>query len=70
MSAHFYRVGVEGVAWGPAERAAWLLEIEVKRSYQDEVLAKIELLKGDFDVENVSPAPPAPTHHGHTAHVP
>ncbi len=36
--------------WGEKEKAAWLANQSVKRSYQHEVLAKIEALKGDFDV--------------------
>ena len=50
---HFYPVGTAGQPWGAAERASWLAGIDVKRSYQEEVLAKIELLKADFNVETV-----------------
>lgn len=36
--------------WGEKEKAAWLSRQIVRRSYEDEVLAKIESLKADFDV--------------------
>lgn len=36
--------------WGAAEKAAWFNEQAIKRSYKDEVLAKLEKLKADFDV--------------------
>ena len=43
----FYPIGTPGVPWGATERADWLSTIAVKRSYQDEVVAKIETLKVD-----------------------
>lgn len=43
-------IGTQGIAWGDAERALWLSQQTIKRSYQDEVLSKIEKLKSDFDV--------------------
>jgi hypothetical protein len=48
---HQYPVGTPGKAWGPAEIAAWQARQSVKRSYKDEVLSKLELLKDRFDVE-------------------
>jgi hypothetical protein len=49
---HFYKIGTAGKPWGGEERAAWLaLAGVVKRSYADEVLAKLEPLKESFDVE-------------------
>jgi hypothetical protein len=36
--------------WGNEEKAAWLKEQTIKRSYQDEVLTKIHQLKNSFDV--------------------
>ena len=36
---------------GETEKAAWLAEQTVKRSYSEEVVAKLEPLKADFDVE-------------------
>lgn len=47
-----FPVGTPGVAWGPAEKLQWK-EARVgapKRSYQEEVLAKLEPLKAKFDV--------------------
>lgn len=52
MAEHFYPVGTAGKAWGDEERAQWLKLVgEVKRSYKDEVLTKVETLKESFDVE-------------------
>ena len=49
--AHFYRIGTPKVPWGDSERAAWLADVGiVQRSYADEVLAKLEPLKDQFDV--------------------
>lgn len=46
-----YPVGTPGVPWGDAERQAWRALVEApKRSYAQEVLAKIEPLKERFDV--------------------
>ena len=50
--AHFYPVGVAGKPWGDAERAQWLAnQTSIQRSYQEEVLDKLEELKEQFDVE-------------------
>ncbi|MDG0815141.1 M14 family metallopeptidase [Bdellovibrio svalbardensis] len=38
------------VPWGALEKEAWFKEQSVKRSYKDEVLAKIEELKSSFEV--------------------
>jgi hypothetical protein len=43
-------IGTKGVCWGDAERALWLSQQTIKRSYQEEVLSKLEKLKGAFDV--------------------
>jgi zinc carboxypeptidase len=45
-----YFIGCEGIKWGDSEKSAWLAAQTVKRSYADEVLAKIEKLKNDFEV--------------------
>ena len=43
MSA--YHIGTEGTPWGDEERKKWRSEVnKVKRSYQEEVVAKLELL--------------------------
>ena len=46
-----YRIGTPGVPWGDAERAAWLAQCTYKRSYNDEVVAKINALRDDFEVK-------------------
>jgi hypothetical protein len=51
MSGHFYPVGTAGKAWGDDERAQWLALVGVvKRSYSEEVLARLEPLRERFDV--------------------
>ncbi len=47
---NFYPIGTPGVAWGDAERAAWLARQSTKRSYADDVLGKIERFRSRFDV--------------------
>ncbi|MDL5365193.1 M14 family metallocarboxypeptidase [Xanthomonas sp. NCPPB 2654] len=46
----FYPIGTPGTPWGPAERAAWLSRQQRQRSYQDDVVAAIEQLRGQLDV--------------------
>ena len=50
MSA--YHIGTEVTPWGDAERATWRTAVnKVKRSYQEEVVAKLDLLdKNIFEV--------------------
>ncbi len=36
--------------WGEKEKSAWLAKQSVKRSYKDEVIAKIQSLETDFDI--------------------
>jgi hypothetical protein len=38
--------------WGEAEKVAWFKAQKTQRSYADEVVSKIEVLKADFDVLN------------------
>ena len=47
-----YHIGIDGKPWGDEEHAAWRSEVnQVKRSYQDEVVAKLDLLdKNVFEV--------------------
>ena len=33
------------IPWGAAEKSSWLKEQSIKRSYQDDVVVKIEKLK-------------------------
>ena len=46
-----YPIGTPGQKWGEAEKTEWLTQQTVKRSYRDEVLAKVEKLTEKFDVE-------------------
>ncbi|OAX53887.1 M14 family metallopeptidase [Xanthomonas graminis] len=49
-SAAFYPIGIPGVPWGAAEKAAWMARQQRRRSYQDEVVAVIARLRGQWDV--------------------
>ena len=46
-----YPIGTPGKAWDESEKAAWLAAQSVRRSYADEVVAKIEALQSDFQLE-------------------
>ena len=46
-----YPIGTPGTPWGAAERAAWLAGQRRLRSFAAEVLAKIDALRGRFEVE-------------------
>jgi len=51
MSSHaHYPIGTPGVPWGEAEKAEWRARQPRRRSYGDDVLARIEALRGRFDV--------------------
>jgi hypothetical protein len=45
-----YHIGTLGQPWGEAEKAQWLNEQSIKRSFFTEVLPAIDALKHDFDV--------------------
>jgi hypothetical protein len=45
-----YPIGTPGTPWGAAEKSAWLSRQLRRRSYADEVVSKIDRLRGDFDV--------------------
>lgn len=45
-----YPIGTPGVAWGPAEVAAWLSAQRRQRSYAKDVLERMEPLRARFDV--------------------
>mgnify|MGYP001220156058 FL=1 len=51
IGTHVYLIGTPGKKWGEIEKAIWLAQQQVKRSYAEEVLAKIEPLKVHFDIE-------------------
>ncbi|MHA2709980.1 M14 family metallopeptidase [Vibrio owensii] len=50
-SGYTYPIGTPGQPWGEAERKAWGEQRDVKRSYQEEVVTKIDALRERFDVE-------------------
>ena len=50
MTTAFYPIGTPGQAWGAQERAQWLARQRVQRSHADEVVARIDALRGRFDV--------------------
>lgn len=50
-SGYTYPIGTLGQPWGKAERKAWCEQRDVKRSYQEEVVTKIDALRERFDVE-------------------
>ncbi len=45
-----YPIGISGQPWGVAEREQWLARQKKQRSYQDEVVAKINLLRDQYEV--------------------
>jgi len=46
----FYPIGTPGEPWSDVERAAWLQQRPLQRSYQDEVRVRLEALSDDFEV--------------------
>ncbi|CAH1542074.1 Peptidase [Vibrio rotiferianus] len=50
-SGYTYPIGTPDQPWGEAERKAWCEQRDVKRSYQEEVVTKIDALRERFDVE-------------------
>jgi hypothetical protein len=55
-----YPIGTPGVAWGPAEVAAWRARQTRHRSYADDVLTAIERLRSRFDVSEYAALDYAP----------
>jgi Succinylglutamate desuccinylase / Aspartoacylase family len=51
MTTTGYPIGTPGVAWGARERAEWLSQQRKLRSYDDDVVRRIERLAGRFQVE-------------------
>lgn len=47
----FYPIGTPGTPWGDAERTEWLSRQTRHRSYESEVMSKIDGLRSRFDVE-------------------
>ena len=50
MSDSVCSIGTKGQPWADEEKKLWLDKQNIKRSYQDEVLAKLELLTASFDM--------------------
>ena len=53
----FYPIGVPGVPWTEVHKMEWLAKQTAQRSYHDEVLAKVEALRGDITVEQYGALP-------------
>jgi len=51
MSTAPYPIGTPGRAWGDTEIAAWRATLSKRRSYRDDVVAKIDRLRTRFHVE-------------------
>lgn len=45
----FYPIGTPGKPWGDAEKAQWLASQHKQRSYQDDVLVRVEALRASFN---------------------
>jgi len=45
-----YPIGTPGRPWGEAEVAAWLSRQTVKRSYEADVVSRVDALKSRYDV--------------------
>ena len=45
-----FAIGTPGQPWGAAEKREWLSHQARRRSYADEVLARIDALRARFDV--------------------
>ena len=50
ISERFYPIGTPGTPWGDAEKAEWLAGQPRRRSYQDDVVAAVDALRGRLDV--------------------
>lgn len=51
MRTSHYPIGTPGQPWGAEEKQQWLEQQQIKRSYFDEVVSKINRLHEQFDVE-------------------
>lgn len=56
----YYPIGTPGKPWGEQERARWLEQQQVKRSYREQVVAPVEALQGRFDVIRYGALPHEP----------
>ncbi len=59
----FYPIGTPGQPWGAAEIQAWRSQQQRKRSYADDVLARIDALRDRFDVQQYGELDYAPDHY-------
>jgi hypothetical protein len=50
MSDSPYPIGTPGTPWGDAEKAQWRAQQSIKRSYADEVIARLEPLADQFEI--------------------
>lgn len=48
----FYPIGTPGIPWNDADKERWFRSQSIKRSYRDEVLAKIQSLGDTFRISN------------------
>jgi hypothetical protein len=55
-----YPIGTPGQKWGDQEKTSWLALQHVQRSYEDEVLTKLERLKSSFSIEQYGSLPCSP----------
>lgn len=46
-----YEIGTPGIKWNATEKAAWLAQTTIKRSYLEQVVSHIQTLSEEFDVE-------------------
>jgi hypothetical protein len=47
-----FPIGTPGQPWDESEKAQWLAQVTIKRSYQDEVMSKFATLSADFEQVN------------------
>ena len=52
MSNNHYHIGTPNQKWGDDEKTQWLSEQQKKRLYSEEVVAKLDKLAKDFDIES------------------
>ena len=55
--AYTQPVGTPGTPWGDAEKAQWLAQQSVQRSYADEVIAKLRNIDDNFTLEQYGVLP-------------
>lgn len=53
----YFPIGTPGQPWGESERQAWFETCSTKRSYRDEVLAKIDALDRSFEISQYGALP-------------